>query len=570
MTPGVKQKGTNALAGAAIVLLTALVALGLLASCNPGKTQSPTPTAAASGQTPGAPTVSGPAPTPTPTPTASPPPQGTLNLFGADPLTLDPALSGDAASHDYIVQVFSGLVRLDDNLQPVGDIARSWDISPDGRTYTFHLRDDVKFHDGRPLKATDVKSSWERAADPRTGSTTALTYLGDIVGVTDMVAGRATRIGGVTAPDDYTLTVSIDSPKSYFLPKLTYTSAMVVDRNNVKPGSTWWTKPNGTGPFKLRQYTKQQQLILDRNDVYYGARARVKTVVFSFLSGVPMDLYETGKIDVVGVSLPYLERASDPSGPFAGQMMQAPLLSFAYLGFNSTQPPFDDPNVRLAFSYAVDKDKLLGVSFKNMLQRADGILPPGMPGDNKELVGARFDVQKARDLIAKSKYGSVANLPPITLTTSGEGGGAAGYLEAIAYQWKQNLGVDVTLRVMQPERYFYNLKAELDQMFDLNWIADYPHPQDFLDILFHTGADNNYGSYSNPDFDALVEQANRQQDFAAAAPLYQQAEQKLVEDGGVLPLFFARDYVLVKPYVKGYQPNPLGFVMLNKVSVEPH
>ncbi len=524
------------------MLLATLLALGLLASCTL------------------------PFNIPTPVPTAS----DTLNLFGDDPLTLDPVLSADATSHNYAVQIFSGLVRLDDNLQTVGDIAQNWDISPDGKTYTFHLRNDVKFQDGRQAKADDFKFSWERAADPTTASPTAITYLGDIVGVQDMLNGKAKTISGVEVIDEYTLRVTIDSPKSYFLPKMSYPTAFVVDKNNVKSGRNWWLTPNGTGPFKLRQYTKQKQLVLDRNDLYYGAKAKVGTVIFNILSGVPMDLYETGKIDVVGVSLPYIERASDQSGSFAGQLTQSPELSITYIGFNSATPPFDDINVRLAFSYAIDKDKLVSAAFENMLQRADGILPPGMPGYNKNLVGLGFDVNKAKDLIAKSKYGSVANLPPITLTSSGDGGGVAGFLGAIAYQWKQNLGVDITIRVLEPERYIYNLKPELDQMFNFGWIADYPHPQDFLDVLFGSSAYYNYGGYSNTDVDTLLNKAGKELDFSTSASLYRQAEQKLVDDAVAIPLFFGQNYILVKPYVKDYKLNPLGFVMLSNVSVVPH
>jgi len=147
-----------------------------------------------------------------------------INLDGIDPYTLDPALAGDAISHDYIVQIFGGLLRLDDNLQPAPDIARDWEISPDGRTYTFHLRGDVKFHNGRQVKADDFKFSWERAVDPATGSRTALTYLGDIVGVKEMVNGKATTISGVKVVDDFTIQVTIDEPKSYFLSKMTYTT----------------------------------------------------------------------------------------------------------------------------------------------------------------------------------------------------------------------------------------------------------------------------------------------------------------------------------------------------------
>lgn len=544
------------------ILLATLLVVGLVAGCTPTQTPKPTPT------TLPAPTLL-PSPAPTPT-TPTPAPQGTLNLFGNDPLTLDPALASDIGTANYISQIFSGLVRFDDNLQPVPDIARSWDVSPDGKTYTFHLRNNVKFHDGRQVKAADFKFSWERAASPATRSITALTYLGDIVGVGDMLAGKASSLSGVKALDDYTLQVTIDAPKSYFPLKLTYPTSFVVDSNNVKAGQNWWLTSNGTGPFKLTSYQKGKQLVFGRNELFYGDKARVNSVVYSILSGAPMSLYETGKIDVVGISLSNIERASDSGGPFAGQLVQAPELSVTYIGFNVARPPFDDINIRQAFSYAIDKDKLVSVAYKNMMQRADGILPAGMPGYNKNLTGIGFDVSKAKDLIAKSKYGSIANLPPITLTTSGEGGGVSGYLQAIAYQWKQNLGVDVTIRALEQERYIYNLKSEVDNMFDFGWIADYPNPQDFLDILFHGGADNNYGNYSNRGFDTLLDQAAQAKDLNAGLTLYQQAEQMLVADAGALPLYFGQEYVLVKPYVKGYKPNPLGIVMLNSVTVLPH
>jgi oligopeptide transport system substrate-binding protein len=495
-------------------------------------------------------------------------PQGTLNLVGDDPNTLDPALVGDATSHDYVVQIFSGLVRPDNNLQPMPDIAASWNISPDGTTYTFYLRRDATFQDGRQVKADDFKYSWERACDPALGSTTALTYLGDIIGVKDMMSGKASSLSGVKVIDDFTLQVTIDSPKSYFLSKMTYVTAFVVDKNNVKSGKTWWQMPNGSGPFKLSQYIKQSKLVLTRNANYYGDKAKVNSVVFNILQGVSMDLYETGKIDAVGVGLPYIERAADQTGPFAGQLIQGPELSVYYIGFNSAQPPFDDVNVRLAFSYAVDKEKLISVSFKNMETDAIGFLPPGIPGFNKNLSGIGFDVNKAKELIAKSKYGSVANLPPITITTSGEGGSASGTLEAIAYQWKQNLGVDVKIRALEPDRFTYNLKSELDQMFDFGWIADYPHPQDFLELLFRSGADYNYGGYSNYEVDTLIEKAGSTQNFSDSAFLYQQAEQKLVDGAAALPLFFSQNYMLVKSYVHGYKPNALGFVMLNNVSMD--
>lgn len=491
-----------------------------------------------------------------------------LNLYGTDPHTLDPALSGEMTSHQYIVQIFSGLVRLDDNLEPVPDIAREWEVSQDGRTYTFHLRDDVKFHDGRGVKAENFKYSWQRACDPATGSLTAPTYLGDIVGVDDVLAGRSEEISGVRVIADYTLQVTIDTPKSYFLSKLTYPTAFVVDRYNVESGREWWRKPNGTGAFKLRQWDEESRLVLEKNELFYGQKAELDFVDFHLFGGVPMQLYETGEIDVVPVSLPYIDRVTDERGPFYRELAVVPELSFAYIGFNTAKPPFDDVNVRRAFSRAIDKEKLTSLVFRDMVEPAYGILPPGIPGFNEALVGLDFDVAKAKDLIRQSKYGDVSNLPPITITTSGWGGFIGQDLEAIIYEWRQNLGVEVKVRQLEPERFLYHLKEEKDEMFDMGWVADYPHPQDFLDILFHSGAENNYGEYTNPEVDALIEMANTEPDSERSLALYQQAEQKLVEDAACLPLWFGQNYILVKSYVKGYELDPMGIVMLNRVSLE--
>lgn len=491
-----------------------------------------------------------------------------LNLYGIDPLTLDPAVSSEMTSHEYIMQLFGGLVRLDDNLEPAPDIARKWQISHDGRTYTFYLRDDVRFHNGREVKAEDFKYSWQRACDPDTGSGAAATYLGDIVGVRDVLAGKTKEITGVRVIDDYTLQVTIDAPKAYFLSKLTYPTAFVVDRADVESGGEWWRKPNGTGPFKLRQWDENSLLILEKNELYYGKLAKANFVVFQLWGGVPMNMYETGKIDVTSVFLDYIDKVTDKTGPFYRDLRVVPELSFFYMGFDTTKPPFDDVNIRHAFCQATDKDKLVSLAFKSMVQRADGILPPGIPGYNKDLSGLDYDVAKAKELIATSRYGDVSNLPPITITTIGWGGLISRELEAIIQQWQQNLGVEVKVRQLEPQRFLYQLKQEKDEMFYMGWVADYPHPQDFLDVLFHTGADYNYGEYSYPEIDALLEMASVEPDSSLSLKLYQQAEQKLVDDAACLPLWFGQNYILVKPYIDGYELNPMGFAMLNNVSIE--
>ncbi len=500
--------------------------------------------------------------------TTSTPPGGVLNLYGADPTTLDPATSAEANSIEYILQIYSGLVTLDKNMAPVADIARSWDVSPDGKTYTFHLRDDAKFQSGRLVTAQDFKYSWERACSSATHSSTASTYLGDILGASEMLAGKASELSGVKVIDDSTLQVTITAPKTYFLFKLTYPVAFAVDRDNVVSGGDWWRQPNGTGPFHLREWTSGSQLVLERNSLYYGKVTILDSVVFHLLAGLPMNLYETGDIDVAAVGGAYVDKVTDKSGPFYSQLVIRPELSFYYVGFNAAKPPFDDPNIRRAFTMALDKDKIVSLVFEDTVAKADGIVPPGIEGFDANLKGIGFDPAGARDLIKQSKYGDVSKLPPITLTTGGEGGAASGWLQAAVYQWRENLGVDVKIRQLQPERFFYSLKEEKDEMFDLGWIADYPHQQDFLEVLFHGSSGINYGEYENPDVDALLDLAGVEPDKAKSTALYQQAEQKLVDDAACLPLWFGRNYYLVKPYVKDYDVTPLGFAMLNQVSIQ--
>jgi len=168
--------------------------------------------------------------------------------------------------------VFSGLVSFDPHLNLTPDLAEKWEVSPDGMTYTFHLRQNARFHNGKPVTAQDVIYSWERAASPALASDTVLTYLGDILGVREMVSGQAEHVTGLTALDEHTLQVTIDAPKPYFLLKLTFPTAFVVDRENVDSGEEWFRQPNGTGPYRLTEWTRFERVVYEANqDFYLGA-----------------------------------------------------------------------------------------------------------------------------------------------------------------------------------------------------------------------------------------------------------------------------------------------------------
>jgi ABC-type transport system substrate-binding protein len=484
-------------------------------------------------------------------------PSKTLRLLGGDPPTLDPALAQDSTSSEYIVEIFSGLYSLNDKLEAVPDIAESHEVSADGKVYTFKLRKDVKFHDGRPVNAQDFKYSIERAADPATQSLVADSYLGDIIGVREKLRGKAKEVRGVEVVDDYTLRLTIDAPKVYFLYLLTYPTAFVVDKQNIEKGGRRWTaQPNGTGPFKLKEWKRGERIILTRNEQFYGGAPNIEQASFNLAiaaAGTGMTLYENGELDMVGVGLADIDRVQDPSSDLNSQLMRVATMSIGYIGINCKKPPFDDVKVRQAFAAAVDKDKIAEVVLKGVVQPANGIIPPGMPGyDNKLLKKSTFDPALAKKLLSESKYSDTSKWSLVTIQVSGEGGASPRTVTAIAEMLKQNLGIEPKIQQTEWATFLQDLKSDQSkfELFSLAWIADYPDPHDFLDILFHSESLDNNTGYSNKEVDALLEKARTEKDKAKRLEMYYQAEQKIVEEAPWIPLDHGESYVLMKPWVK--------------------
>ncbi|HEX2172695.1 MAG TPA: peptide ABC transporter substrate-binding protein [Dehalococcoidia bacterium] len=492
-------------------------------------------------------------------------PQGVLRQLHDDPPTLDPHLAQDATSAEYILEIFSGLVALDKSLQVIPDLAESWEVGEGGTVYTFKLRQNATFHDGKPVTAKDVKFSFERAADPATGSLVADTYLGDIVGVNEKLQKQAQEVRGVEVLDDYTVRITIDAPKAYFLAKLTYPTAFVVDEANVKQGRRWTDKPNGTGPFKLKEWRRGDRIVLTANTNFYRGPVTLGELHFLLAGGSAMTMYENGEIDIGGANVNEIDRVrADPT--LSKELRELNNFTLSYIGFNVNLPPFDDPKVRQAFTHAVDKERVSEVILKNLVAPAYGILPPGFPGYNDNLQGLRYDPERAKQLLAESKY--AGNLPPVTLAVSGQGSSPGRYLEAIIEMWRQNLGVEVNYQLTEYATFLDELKARKYQMFTIGWVADYPDPQNFLDIKLHSKSSDNESGYSNPQYDALIERARTEQNLEERIRLYQQAEQIVVNDAPWLPLNFGKSYPLVKPYVKNFDPAPIVIPQYKDVVIE--
>ncbi len=530
-------------------------------------------------------------------PITEPPSGGVLRRLWADPPTLDPHLTTDTTSAGIVVEIFSGLVSFNTDLQLVPDIAESWSID-NGVIYTFRLREGVTFHNGRPVTAHDFKWSIERAANPGTASPVADTYLNDITGFQAYVEGRASEITGVKVIDDLTLQITIDAPIAYFLAKLTYPTAFVLDRETVEAGGrSWWVDAAvGTGPFKVREYRIGDRLILERFANYYREPAKVDVVQMNLAGGQSMAMYENDEIDITGVGLFDLDAVLDPGDPRNKELVIAPPgFDIFYIGFNPTMPPFDDVEFRQALNHAVNKELIARDVLSDLVHPAYGILPPDFPGFNPDLVGLRYDPDKAQQLLAQSKYagflsrvesGSLfydsaqrylagaastgaGNLPRITLSVPGTGGTIGLDVEVILPMWRQVLGVEVDIEQVEWATFLEDLNRKKFQAYTSGWEADYPDPQDFLDILFHSDSSINHGNYSNPAVDAILEEARIEQDPARRIELYQQAEQMIVDDAAWLPRWYTGEqYVLIKPHVKGYVLTPMIISKLKYVSVQ--
>jgi oligopeptide transport system substrate-binding protein len=485
-----------------------------------------------------------------------------LQRLGPEPATLDPHLTVSSDSALYVVEIFGGLVTIDRNLRIAPDLAKDWEISNGGKTYTFFLREDATFHNGKPVTAQDFKWSMERASDPALLSPVADVYLGDIEGFQDKIEGRTDNIPAIRVIDDHTLSITIDAPKVFFISKMTYPTAFVLDRENVEGNERWFTEPNGTGPFRLVEHAPGEIIRFERFDGYHLGPAKLAGVDFSLSGGDSLLMYENDEIHVTGVGLINLASILDPANPLSENVIQAPPgFDISYFGMNTNEPPFDDVKVRQALNYAVDKATLATVLLEDLVVPAKGILPPALPGYTPNISGYEYDPEKALQLLRESKYGdNLEDLPRIVLTLPGSFGATVGPVnEAIVQMWQENLGIEIEILQTEWAIFLKDLHDKRFQMFGgLAWSADYPDPENFLDGLFYSQSSNNNTKYSNPIVDSLLEQARVEQDQELRFETYHQIEQMIMDDAPWVPLWHGNGgYALLKPEVKDYFLFPM-------------
>jgi len=498
--------------------------------------------------------------------------EGELRLFGADPQTMDPACATDAGSAEYIVEIFSGLVSFDKDLNVIPDIAADWVVSDDGTVYTFNLRTNVLFHDNsRRVSAEDFKYSMQRALSPDTQSTVGDVYLDDIVGAEEYSIGEADEVTGIKVVNADTLELTIKEPSEVFLEKLTYPTAYVVDQREVGDATcfeaNWTLTPNGTGPFKLTDWDLGTSITLEPNEGFYlEPKPTLSKVTYVLSGGSAFTMYENDELDITGVGINNIESVRDPSNPLNAEYHQGDSLNVFYIGFNVNEPPFDDPDVRRALSMAVDKEFLANEFLEQLVVPAAGIIPPGMPGYNDDLAGLEFNPGAAADLLDET--GKADDVDGARILTSGQGAAPSDILQALAAMWEENLGVTIEIEQEDFGLFLSDINEGNFTMFSLGWIADYPDPQNFLDIKLHSESSNNESGYASDEVDALLEQARSEPDEASRIDLYQQAEQIIVDDAPWIPLYHGRSSYLVKPEVVGFETPPFVIPNLRYVSID--
>ncbi|HEX3723267.1 MAG TPA: peptide ABC transporter substrate-binding protein [Nitrolancea sp.] len=505
--------------------------------------------------------------TPAARPTPKPSGSQTLTLSGGpeDPPTLDPALVQDADTAFIDRQIFRGLVGLSPALSPIPDLAEKVDLSADQTTYTFYLRSDMKFQSGKPITAGDVQYSLERATDSSIaaqagGAIPALTFLSDIVGISDHAAGKAAHISGIHVVNDSTLTITLIHPVADFLVKLAGTPAAVVDQTDVERGGDWWKQPDASGPFGISSWETGKQLVLTANKNYIPDPPTLKTVSFLLGAGAedPMTLYERNQVDVTDVAADSVDRVQASNSPYRQQLEVEPLLSESYVLLNPNIAPFNDINVRKALIMAFDRSKIATVTYDGHVDVANGIVPSGMNGLKWTATIPAYDPAAAKKLLEQTTL-STSNAP-LTFYTTGDYAPVA-----MKLQYQTNLGLNADVIELEFEEYINDANARKLPVLSLDWIADYADPEDFLRTLFYSTSTENYIGYNNPKVDQLLDQADAEADATKRQALYQQAQQLIIDDAVVIPVYDDVDYELVKPYVHGLELTPIGLLGLETV-----
>ena len=498
-------------------------------------------------------------------------PSHALNTFTMriedEPETLDWNRAHTPIETYILLNIMEGLVAFDSQMKVQPALAKSWTISPDGKTYTFKLRDGVKWTDGVPLKAKDFVYSWKRLLSPITAAAYAY-FLFDVAGAEDFNKGKLKDFSavGVKALDDQTLQVKLARRVAHWIQLPTFWVTFPVREDVVQKHGPDWEKPGRVvtlGPYSMISHDIDSKIVLKANPNYYGQKGNIEQITALIVkdASTALTLYESGKIDFLNtistLDLKRFEKSPD--------LKVFPYLKTAYIGFLTNKYPITNPKIRRAISMAIDKNKF-GDILHGHQTAATSFVPPPLMASSKSL-GLPFDPTRAKAELKSAGLDTAASLKLEILLPNWDKPIVAS--QFIQNELKKNLGIDVSLQPYDNKTYRSQLDMRTFPLYLTSWSADYPDADNFLS-LFLSGAGNNRTNWKNAKYDQLVLNARNLTDPKARAKIYLEAQKILLEqDAAILPLYYEPNLALVKPRVHGLELNPLNYLLLKKVSVSP-
>ena len=507
-----------------------------------------------------------------PPPLSLPAGASVLRLADTDDIpTLDPAAGYDTVSWTYEQAIFDTLVRYGDgNIELEPDIATRWESSPDATVFTFHLRDDARFSDGRRVTSADFRYGIERVLDPATRSR-GIEYYRGIAGAANFSAHRSPHVSGIETPDDTTIVFHLDAPDPIFVHKLTMPFASAIPHDIAeKWGEDFSHHVVGSGAFMLKEWISGQRLTLVRNPYYFGTPLpRLDAIVDSV--GVNPELqwlrFESGQIDAVTeippAQFPYIMK----SPALRALTLHKTTVTTRYLGMNCQMRPFDDVRVRRAISYGIDRRKLVALmNGRGVVAR--GVLPPNLPGYDANVAGYEYDPAKARALLEQAHLSGGFSFE-IWMR-------ADQTILMLAQSIQQDLAplkIHVELKPVAWGPFLEAIRQpHTAQSFLTGWEADFPDPENFLDVLLSRAqwGENNDTFYYNPQFETLLKLAGAQTDLTKRYALFDQAEKIAVADAPWAILYYPVTYVIRQPWVNDYAINPMRPTRFERVWISPH
>lgn len=497
-------------------------------------------------------------------------PRDTLNVnLGNEPPTLDWSLATDGTSINVINNIMEGLTQFSKDFTPEPDLAESWEVSEDGKTYTFKIREGVKWTDGKPLTAGDFEYSWKRILNPETGGDYAYS-LYDVENAEEYNTGKITDADmvGVRALDDRTLEVKLRRPASYFPSMLAFITTFPQRKDVIEKHGQEWTDPANIvslGPYALTSWRHHDNIVLTENPGYWGEKPRIKRVklIMNENPSSALAQYEAGELDYAdSKSIPPLEVPRLKDLPDFRTTLQ---FRGNYIAFNVEKPPFDNPLVRKAFAASIDRDSIVsliqgaGITTKSWI-------PKNMLGYNPD-IGIDFNPEQARKWLAEAGYPDGKGFPEVTFLWPDVSNNRI-IAEALQSMWKEYLGIKVELMNQEWKVYLSTINTDPPEIHRAGWGADFPDPHNFMSI-FTCISGNNRTRWCNTEYDSFVEKAAEEQDPEKRKALYDRAQKVLLEtDTPIAPFYISNQQNMIKPYVKGLVPNPLDLIIYKYVYFE--